>query len=370
MAAKNDDYAILAPAARSFPAPDLPYQPRSPSHYRPAIGLIACGGITHHHLTAYRAAGYAVVALCDLVLARAKRRRDEFYPEADVYRDYRKLLARDDVEVVDIATHPPERPAIIRDALRAGKHVLSQKPFVLDLDVGSRLADLADRKGVRLAVNQNGRWAPHFSYIRQAIAAGLLGRVSAGHLSVHWDHTWVKGTVFEKIKHLILYDFAIHWFDILHCFMGDRPARRVHASAISTQGQPVRPPMLGQAMIEFDDAQASLAFDADTHFGPQDRTYVTGDCGTIQSVGADNKSQVLTLSTDQGQACPKLKGAWFSDGFRGTMGELLCAIEENREPSNSARDNLKSLELCFAAVASAERGEPVLPGTVRRLPRG
>ena len=118
----------------------LPYQPRDPRHYRPAIGLIACGGITHHHLTAYRAAGYNVVALCDLVLSRAKSRRDQFYPDAQVYRDYRKLLRRDDIEVVDIATHPRERVAIIRDALRAGKHVLSQKPFVLDLDVGQRLA--------------------------------------------------------------------------------------------------------------------------------------------------------------------------------------------------------------------------------------
>jgi predicted dehydrogenase len=369
MAIKNDAYALHAPTTGTFPAPELPYEPRQPQRYSPAIGLIACGGITHHHLTAYRAAGFRVVALCDLVLARAKRRRDEFYPEADVYRDYRKLLARDDIEVVDIATHPPERPKLIRDALQARKHVLSQKPFVLDLDLGARLADLADRKGVRLAVNQNGRWAPYFSYIRQAIAAEMLGHVNAAHLSVHWDHTWVKGTIFETIKHLILYDFAIHWFDILHCFLGDRPARRVFAQQICTQGQPVRPPMLGQAMFEFDDAQASLTFDADTHFGPQERTYVTGSRGTIQSLGPDSKHQTVTLWTDRGQASPALTGAWFSDGFRGTMGELLSAIDENREPTNSARDNLHSLELCFAAVASAERHEPVVPGTVRRLPR-
>ena len=46
------------------------------------------------------------------------------------------------------------------------------------------------------------------------------------------------------------------------------------------------------------------------------------------------------------------------------MGELLCAIEEDRQPSNSAAHNLKSLELCFAAVASADKGEPVKPGDV------
>jgi len=49
------------------------------------------------------------------------------------------------------------------------------------------------------------------------------------------------------------------------------------------------------------------------------------------------------------------------------MGELLCAIAEDREPSNSARHNLNSLALCFAALASAETGKPVKPGTVKAL---
>jgi predicted dehydrogenase len=55
------------------------------------------------------------------------------------------------------------------------------------------------------------------------------------------------------------------------------------------------------------------------------------------------------------------------DGMGGTMGELLCAIEEGREPGHSARNNLKSLELCFAALASADSGQPVRVGDVRRL---
>jgi predicted dehydrogenase len=102
--------------------------------------------------------------------------------------------------------------------------VLSQKPFVLDLDVGERLVALADARNVRLAVNQNGRWAPHFSYLRQAIAAGLLGDLVSAHLSVHWDHTWTVGTPFEEIHDLVLYDFGIHWFDIVAQFFA--PAGR------------------------------------------------------------------------------------------------------------------------------------------------
>ena len=351
-----------------FPAPKLDYKPRDPKRYRPSIGLIACGGITKNHLTAYRNAGYPVVALCDVDVSRAKSRRKEFYPQAKVYADYRDVLARDDVEVVDLAAHPKAREEMIEAALLAGKHVLSQKPFVLDLDFGQRMVELAERQRVKLAVNQNGRWAPHFRYIHQAIHTGLIGRVGAAHLSVHWDHSWVKGTEFEKIKHLVLYDFAIHWFDILTCFFGDRPARRVYASTAPSPAQEVKPPLLAQAIVEYDGAQASLVFDADTHFGAEDRTYVTGSAGTITATGSDLKHQKVVLTTADGRASPRLWGCWFSDGFHGTMAELLSSIEEDREPSNGASSNLQSLALSFAAVASAERHEPVVPGTVRRMP--
>ena len=54
-------------------------------------------------------------------------------------------------------------------------------------------------------------------------AGGHIGDVFGAHLSCHWDHTWTAGTEFENIRHLILYDYAIHWFDILRCFFGAEP---------------------------------------------------------------------------------------------------------------------------------------------------
>jgi predicted dehydrogenase len=356
------------PPIRRIPAPKLPYKPRDPKRYRPNIAVVGCGGITKHHLTVYRKAGYPVVALCDVVPSRAKRLGAEFFPEAKVYRDWRDVLRRDDIEVVDLAVHPPERAPMITAALEAGKHVLSQKPFVLDLDFGRRMVDLADRQGVKLAVNQNARWAPHFSYMRRAIQAGLVGQVASAHFSVHWDHSFLEGTVFEAVRHLILYDFAIHWFDILTCLFADRRPKRVYASVARTGWQSMKPPLLAQALVEYDGAQASLVFDAHTRFGPEDRTYVAGSQGTLASIGPDLKHQKVTLVTAEGRASPRLQGCWFPDGFHGTMGELLCAIEEGREPENSARENLTSLALCFAAVASAERHRPIVPGSVRKMP--
>lgn len=352
---------------------EIAYHPAQPKSYNPPIGLIGCGGITRHHLQAYRNAGFDVAAVCDINRTAAEERAAEFYPNAEIYTDYVDLLRRDDIEVLDIATHPPQRPELIRASLLAGKHVLSQKPFVLDLDVGQELVELADDCGVLLAVNQNGRWSPHFSYMRNAVAAGLLGDIAGVHMSVHWDHTWTEGTEFAKVKHLILYDFAIHWFDMVNCLLANETPRRVFASVAKTKRQRIMPPLLGQAMIEFDHAQASLAFDADTDIGPNDRVFVTGSSGSIVTFGVSYQDVTLRMDYADGDEIrtvePKLKGKWFPDGFQGTMGELLCSIEENRKPSIDAANNLKSLAMCFAAVASAESGQPQVPGDVRTMPK-
>jgi predicted dehydrogenase len=206
------------------------------------------------------------------------------------------------------------------------------------------------------------------SYIREAVRGGLLGAVDAIHCDVHWDHSWVKGTVFESIRHLILYDFGIHWFDFVATVMLGAHARRVYASMARSATQTVAPPLLAQTIIEYESTQATLIFDGFTRFDRSDRTMVVGSHGAIRSTGPTTEEQRVELTTAEGIARPRLKGAWFPDGFHGTMAELLSAIAENREPSNSARNNLASLALCFAAVASAERGEPVRPGSVRQLP--
>lgn len=367
----NDDYTIAnKDPNQEIPAPELPYQPRDPKTYRPKIGMIACGGITHHHLTAYKNAGYDVAWLCDLRTERAERRQSEFFPDAKITTDYREVLADPEVAVVDIATHPQERLPLLEAALRAKKHVLSQKPFVTNLDNGERLVALADEMGVRFAVNQNGRWSPHFGYLREAVKAGAIGDLISAHVSVHWDHTWVKGTPFERIFDLVLYDFAIHWFDFLSTVLGDREVKRVYAMRSKSVDQEIEPPLLAQAVVEFEGGQASAIFDAGIRYGSQDRSYLGGTRGTLTSIGPDLGKQVVTLFTPDGKASPTLVGSWFPDGFHGTMGELLCAIEEDREPANSARNNLKSLALCYAAIASANDFQPKIPGHVRELPAG
>ena len=240
--AAEKDYAISKETSgKRLAAPRLPYQPGRPRQYAPRIGVIGCGGIIPMHLKAYRKARYQVVALADPAAASVRSKSGTssirvprcIHPPTNCSR-------RDDIDVVDIATHPEVREQILLAAIRAGKHVLSQKPFVTDLAAGRRIVAAAKRKGVQLAVNQNGRWAAHVSYARQAIAAGLLGEVTSVDMEVCWDHNWVTGTPFEDIHHLLLFDFGIHWFDMAHCYIGQERPKSVFASVCRTRFSNVR----------------------------------------------------------------------------------------------------------------------------------
>ena len=363
----TDTYALTAAETTRVDAPRLDYRPPHPLTYRPRIALIGAGGISAAHLDAYRTAGFDIAVICSRTLANAVSRRDAFFPQAIATDNYDEVLNDPTIEVVDITTHPAERVALIEAALKAGKHVLSQKPFVLDLDTGEELVRLAGENGVLLAVNQNGRWAPHLSYMREAVRTGLIGDLISCHIAIHWDHSWIKGTAFEEIEDLVFYDFAIHWFDFLASIAGDR-ARSVFAMKARARGQEVAPPLLAECLVQLDGGQASLVFDAATRFGPQDTTYIAGTLGSLSSTGPDLGRQRVTLTTEAGRAEPELEGQWFNDGFRGAMGALLCAIEEGREPLNAASGNLKSLGLAFSAIESARTGKLVEVSTVRRLP--
>jgi predicted dehydrogenase len=328
--------------------------------------VIGAGGIVSAHLDAYRTAGWEVATICNRTRSKAEAKAAEFAPKARVTDRWEEVLADPSIDVVDITPHPADRLPIVETALKAGKHVLSQKPFVLDLAEGRRLVTLSRQNGVKLAVNQNGRWAPHLAWMREAVRAGLVGDVISAHVSIHWNHGWIAGTPFEKIEDLILYDFGIHWFDFLRSVIGPR-AQTVFATGAPATGQTARAPLLAQCLVQMEGGQASLVFDGATPHDPCDTTYIAGTQGSLQSDGPDLGQQSVTLTTAAGIARPQLQGTWFNDGFRGAMGALLVAIEEDAEPANGAEENLDSLALAFAAIQSRRTGQPVRVGEATRL---
>lgn len=336
-----------------------------------SIAMVGVGSIAAMAARAYRAAGYRVDAVCDVDRMRAEAFRDQYFPQAAVYTDLEVLLAHQDAEVIDIATHTNVRPPLVRTALEAGRHVHSQKPFVEDLALGEELVRYAEQRGLTLAVNQNARWAPHFAYLLAAVQQGALGRVASADFELHWDHdTPVHGTPFGVMEDLLLLDFGIHWFDLVASVFADRIATRVYASTTKRSGQLSGVPTLATAIIDYPEAQATITLRGSAPH--DDHGYYRVD-GTRASLSADGPSlggSTVTVLENLTTTSIPLSGAWMPDALGGTMGELLLSLDQNREPVTSARRVLDSLRISFAAAWSAREGRAIDPATVTGPPPG
>ena len=365
----DDQYALVAAAVPEIDAPALPYMP--PAIERDVrLAIIGCGGIASTHLAAYQSRGWKVVAFCDIDKNRAQSRAEQFFPDALVTDNPEDIFALSNLDAIDIATHTRHRPPLLRRAIECGHHMLSQKPFVTDIQTGSELISLATGKGVMLCVNQNGRFAPHFSYIRELVTSGTLGRITSIHTQIHWNHTWIAGTPFAKMRDIVLYDFGIHWFDFVASLLPVDAAVTVTAFRGDPRDDLGLPPLEATAVVEWPGGRATMSFDAGCLYGSGDSTTVIGTDGSVTSTGPDLGTQTLSVHLKSGRATPNLEGKWFNDGFAGTMAELLDASATGRVARNGAEGNLRSLMLCFAAIESANTGCPVKMGSITRLPAG
>lgn len=328
-----------------------------PPAERHRIGLIGCGNIAGIHLDAYRGAGFDVVAMCDVDQQQAVERRDEFYPDATVYGDFGVMLSSEDLDVIDVTTPPEPRVHIIRECLETGHHVLSQKPFVDDLEDGERLVSIAAERGLKLAVNQNARWSPDVGLARAAVEEGLLGDPYGFYATRCWDFNYIAG---DSIPNRLLSHYMIHWFDMVRWLLPDACLRRVVTHTDASPSQAPEQPTFGQALVTFDDGRAVLTFDGNVRAGETYDFRLCGVDGTIESSGVDldNRSVVLHRPSVQPVAA-RIHGDWFPDGFRGPMASLLRAIETDREPPHSGADNLETLRLVRSAIESAETGQPI-----------
>ena len=322
------------------------------------IALVGAGGISAAHLDAYARYGLNVVAICSRDLDRARARRDANFPSARVTDDFDSSVARSGRERPRPAAHPDVRLDLMRRALNADKHVLSQKPFVENLDDGHELVELAERPRAQ-ARRQPERplgaaprlyprgcpRGPHRRGHRRSCRDPLEPWLDRGDIVRSHGRSHPLGLR----RPLVRFSRERHW----------RTARRfVHATTARAAGQTARPPLLAQALVAFDGGQASLVFDGATRYGARDSTSVVGADGVASSQGPDLGHQTVELYTEADVARPLLTGSWFNDGFAGAMGELLCAIEDGREPLNSARGNLLSLKLCQAALRSVRTRRP------------
>jgi predicted dehydrogenase len=333
------------------------------------VAILGCGTIAQSaHLPAYRDYGVGVSGVWSRSPETTSTVQDRFPFVGRVYRSAEELLADPEVRFVDIATGPEDRLRWIEAAVSAGKHVLAQKPLTLDRLDADRLPRLlarADEAGLRVAVNHNGRWAPPWRAATLLVRQGTIGDV-VGVTHLH-DKALppLVGTPFDDLPHMLLTDYLLHWIDITRCWLADGSAAgpgavtSVRATDSRVPGQPLasrNPWAAGVFLTTAGGATAVLRIAGNVVTAePGCPFWIHGTTGTIRgSVLLDSDR----LERDDGRRVSEvaLRGAWFVDGFAATMGELMCAVAEDRQPENSAADAAASVWLALAAAESAEAG--------------
>ena len=146
---------------------------------RVRIGLIGTGGIALPHLTGYLAAPELaqVTALADVDADRLAERAGRVPTPTATVADYRELLARGDVDAVDICLPHHLHAEVIVAAAEAGKHVLCEKPLCLNLDEAERITAAVETAGITLMCSHNQLYLPPVARARELIADGALGEV-------------------------------------------------------------------------------------------------------------------------------------------------------------------------------------------------
>ena len=148
------------------------------------IGLIGYGFMGRTHSNAYKRVNdffdlqYRPVlkAVCGRTAEGAKAFADKWQYES-IETDWRKLIARKDIDAVDICTPNNTHAEIAIAAAEAGKMVLCEKPLSMDLVEGQKMVDVIEKAGVPNTVWYNYRRVPAVSLAKQLIDEGRLGRI-------------------------------------------------------------------------------------------------------------------------------------------------------------------------------------------------
>ena len=119
------------------------------------VGIIGCGGIANgkHMPSLARLKTVEMVAFCDIIPEKAEKAAKEFgTSEAKVYSDYKQLLKNKSIDVIHICTPNKSHADITVDSLKAGKHVMCEKPMAKTAADAGRMVEAAKRTGKKLTI--------------------------------------------------------------------------------------------------------------------------------------------------------------------------------------------------------------------------
>jgi predicted dehydrogenase len=346
------------------------------------IGIVGYAGIVRaQHLTAYRLAGYRVAAAADIKADRRELAKLDGIPH--VYEDYRELLRRDDVDIVDCAVDHlamAARVQILKDAAKAGKAVLMQKPMATDLKTAEEMVRIAEDAGIPYAVNQNLRFDPAIYLTKQFLAPNRFGKPGY----IQFANLSIEGPKFAFGSDGAVLPWQIHGLDSVRWLSGGEPS-----SIYGTNRN-------NATLYHIEFSSGAVCNYAEYHnedtFRSETPLRVWAEKGAVRANHRWNPSSrwERDLVEVRGYDWPKEIG-WIAynvpddptnrdvfakpsydvcasiGGFIGSMGEFMQSLHEKRPALTNGRDNLMSLRMYFAGQLSAELKRPVDPRTMQPL---
>jgi predicted dehydrogenase len=372
-------------------------------HGELGIGMVGYAFMGRAHSQAWRSVGrFFDLPFTPRMAAICGRDRGRVAAAADrrgwaaTETDWKRLVGRDDVDLVDVCTPGSSHAEISIAALEAGKHVLCEKPLANTVEEARAMAAAAERAaagGVRAMVGFNFRRVPAVALARELVAAGRLGalrHVRAAYLGSHLldpELPLVWRLQASEAGSGALGDLGAHAIDLAQYLAGDRIAG---VSALTETFVPERPLTAGggaRGPVTVDDAALFIArfaggavggFEA-TRFATGHteglRVELNGELGSIVwDLGALNQLRLFDATEDpatQGfrtiqvtRAAHPYAGAWWPDGhtigyehtFTHEVRDLLHAIADGRDPVPSFADGLQVQEVLDAVQRSAATG--------------
>lgn len=144
------------------------------------IGIVGCGGIANNkHLPAIKKNGnFEVIAFCDVIKEKAIETKEKFgTKDARVYTDYLELVKEEELDAVYVLTPNKSHAMISVAAMKAGKHVMCEKPMAKTYEDAKWMLDTAKETGMILTIAYQNRYRADSTYLKRACENGDLGEI-------------------------------------------------------------------------------------------------------------------------------------------------------------------------------------------------
>ena len=164
------------------------------------VGIIGAGSISKKHLTHYSLnPNVNMIAIADLNEALAKEKAEE-YGLRYYTADYKKLLSDSEIDAVSIVTPTFTQCQIVIDALRAGKHVLCEKPPALNAEETAKCVEVAKETGKLLMFGLVCRFGAETMFLKEQVDQGKFGQVRYAEASRVGRCSQLKGWFVDKAR--------------------------------------------------------------------------------------------------------------------------------------------------------------------------